>query len=143
MERLREDCFTINDDLYCTAVHEVGHVLGTRGTVKEVSIVPEGKSLGHTTVVFYGTEEERLRDFAASLCCGFVAEEKMGIRDHSGTGYDMSVLQRLAIRASILSQWVSKESFISEAFNRARLFLSNTSLIEHHARSLRRQLVFS
>ena len=137
MERLTEENFTINDPLFCTAVHEVTHMLAvkaTRNVVTEVSIKPQGPSLGHTSARFYGTEEEQDYDFATALPAGFVGEEMFGINDHSGTGHDMSVLERIAKKYSL-----SKFHF----FERVRSILPSKEVIESYARSLRRQLVFS
>lgn len=81
---------------YPVAIHEIGHVAAATnigGKVGVVSVIPAGDgSLGRTFV--YGDFD--LIGSMAVAYGGYVAEEIMGIRDHRGTGGDMSYVSFVA-----------------------------------------------
>src|SRR3990172_6772723 len=115
--------------------HESGHALVAKaleGEVLKQTVVPEGDCLGYVLVSFERFPlHEKISRMMATLAGGFVAEEKIGKRDHSGCGSDMDKLDFLASYASrfLYCGQVSAEHLKSRAFTLASQVLSSLSLL--------------
>ncbi|MBI2595622.1 hypothetical protein HYW46_02705 [Candidatus Daviesbacteria bacterium] len=129
------------------AIHEIGHAAVAKslgGEVCKICIIPEGNALGYTSISFSGFgAEEALIGMMASLCGGFVAEERSGHHDHSGCGSDMLKLDYLAnIASRILHDGKSAaEHFKSRAFSIARSVMPSFADLESRALHLQREKI--
>ena len=107
------------------AVHEIGHEVTAKmigGQVSLVSVIPAGDgSLGRTFV--YGNFS--IVQSIAVAYGGYVAESVMGIRDHRGTGGDMSRVDYLInvydLPHSAVSQAESMAALAVRGFGRERI----------------------
>lgn len=123
------------------AVHETGHVIGAekKGVVKRVTVIPEGNAAGLTEFALPGLPlKEALEERMIIACLGYVAEEKVGIKDHSGTGSDMFWLHTWAMESSqrLNKGMLPAEYYIVGAFQKARLRLPSIGEIMFRAKKL-------